>query len=70
MSLAHLRVVKSRRTRSAAGAASGGRAVPTSSSYCGASSEPVYRTMDEAAASGLQLCDSCLADFRRQRKVD
>jgi hypothetical protein len=38
--------------------------------FCGASREPAYRTMDEATASGLELCDICLALFRRQRKVD
>ena len=37
-------------------------------SYCGATREPIYRTMDEATESGLELCDSCLVDFRKQRK--
>jgi hypothetical protein len=70
MSLAHLRVLKSGRVRPAAGAAAivGERTTTTATAYCGASREPVYRTMDEAAASGLQLCDTCLADFRRQRR--
>ena len=27
------------------------------------------RTMDEATASGLQLCDVCVAMFRRQPKA-
>jgi hypothetical protein len=63
MSLAHLRPLKSGRTRAAAGTATS----PTA--FCGARREPVYRTMDEAAASGLELCDSCLADFRKQRKA-
>jgi hypothetical protein len=38
--------------------------------FCGASLEPAYRTMDEATASGLELCDTCVALFRRQRKLD
>jgi hypothetical protein len=38
-------------------------------SYCGATREPIYRTMDEATESGLEICGSCLADFRRQRKA-
>jgi hypothetical protein len=25
--------------------------------------------MDEAKESGLEICDSCVADFRRQRKT-
>jgi len=68
MSLAHLRALKSERTRTA-GAAAERATVPSTAAYCGASREPVYRTMDEATASGLELCDSCLADFRKQRKV-
>jgi hypothetical protein len=35
---------------------------------CGASREPAYRTMDEATASGLEICDTCVALFRRQGK--
>ena len=70
MSLAHLRALKSAgRTPPAVGAAAAERAATSPTAYCGASREPIYRTMDEATASGLELCDSCLADFRKQRKV-
>jgi hypothetical protein len=70
MSLAHLRALKSAgRTPVAGGPAAAGTASRSPVAYCGASREPVYRTMDEATASGLELCDSCLADFRKQRKV-
>jgi hypothetical protein len=69
MSLAHLRALKLGRTRPPAGAAAPERGPTAPTAYCGASREPVYRTMDEAVESGLQLCDACLADFRRQRKV-
>jgi hypothetical protein len=69
MSLAHLRALKSERTRTAGAAGVDKVTVSSTASYCGASREPVYRTMDEATASGLELCDSCLADFRKQRKV-
>jgi hypothetical protein len=68
MSLAHLRALKSGRTP-ATGPAPAQKAGHSTASYCGASREPIYRTMDEATASGLELCDTCLADFRRQRKV-
>ena len=67
MSLAHLRETKSPRNRTAAMVP---RKVNTSpAAFCGASLEPAYRTMDEATASGLELCDTCVALFRRQRKV-
>ena len=69
MSLAHLRALKSERTRTAGAAAVERATASPNAAYCGASHEPVYRTMDEATASGLELCDSCLADFRKQRKV-
>jgi hypothetical protein len=70
MSLAHLREVKSDRPRTSTGAATAAprKAAGPAASYCGASREPVYRTMDEATASGLELCDSCLALFRREKK--
>ncbi len=68
MSLAHLRETKSPRNRTPAMVI---RKVNTSATaFCGASLEPAYRTMDEATASGLELCDTCVALFRRQRKLD
>jgi hypothetical protein len=45
------------------------KAAAAAPSYCGASHEPVYRTMDEATASGLELCDSCVLLFRRRNKA-
>ncbi len=68
MSLAHLRVVKLGRSLSP-GAAPVAKTTTTPASYCGATREPIYRTMDEATESGLELCDSCVADFRRQKKA-
>ena len=68
MSVAHLRVLKSMRLPSSAATAVG-RATTSPDAYCGATREPIYRTMDEAAESGLDLCPSCLADFRKQRKI-
>jgi hypothetical protein len=69
MSLAHLRALKAARTRPPAGAPATGRTATPAASLCGASREPIYRTMDEANESGLELCGSCLADFRRQQKT-
>jgi len=67
MSLAHLRETKSPRNRTAA---RGSLKVDKSPAvFCGASLEPAYRTMDEATASGLELCDTCATLFRRQPKV-
>jgi hypothetical protein len=68
MSLAHLRIAKAGRGISA-GTALAAKATTSAASYCGATREPIYRTMDEATESGLELCDSCLADFRKQRKA-
>jgi len=68
MSLAHLREMKSPRERTAAMVPRKVNTSPTA--FCGASREPAYRTMDEATASGLELCDTCVVLFRRQRKVD
>jgi len=68
MSLAHLRAPKLARARGVAGHAVPGRATAGPKAYCGASREPLYRTIDEAHESGLVVCDSCLADFRKQRK--
>jgi hypothetical protein len=67
MSLAHLRETKAPRNRTAAAAPLKVNTSPTA--FCGASLEPAYRTMDEATASGLELCDTCVALFRRQPKV-
>jgi hypothetical protein len=69
MSLAHLRALKAARPRPPAGAPATERAATPAASLCGASREPIYRTMDEANESGLELCGSCLADFRRQQKT-
>jgi len=64
MSVAHLRVLKS--VRPSPGPSATQRAV--AAAFCGATREPVYRTVDEAEESGLDICASCLADFRKQRK--
>ena len=69
MSLAHLRETKLARTRAPAGAAVERKPASAATAFCGASHEPVYRTMDEAAASGLELCDSCLMLFRQRQKT-
>jgi hypothetical protein len=69
MSLAHLREAKVERNRTVAGAAAPRKAGTSPTAFCGASREPVYRTMDEATASGLELCDSCLALFRQKQKT-
>ena len=66
MSLAHLRETKAQSNRTSAAAHRKAATV----GLCGASQEPAYRTMDEAAASGLEICDTCLALFRRQGKAD
>jgi hypothetical protein len=67
MSLAHLRETKAQSSRSSTAAP---RKVGTApAGLCGASLEPAYRTMDEAAASGLEICDTCVALFRRQGKA-
>ena len=67
MSLAHLRETKGQGNRTSAAAH---RKVSTATTgLCGASREPAYRTMDEAAASGLEICDTCVALFRRQGKA-
>ena len=67
MSLAHLRIPKVG-TTVAPGAVLGAKSAGRLGSYCGATREPIYRTMDEAKESGLEICDSCAADFRKQRK--
>jgi hypothetical protein len=68
MSLAHLREMQLDRNRKTTGAAAAPKTVTSPRGYCGATREPVYRTMDEATASGLELCDSCLALFRQHQK--
>jgi hypothetical protein len=68
MSLAHLRIPKAERGGATGAGLAPKRAAPLGS-YCGATREPIYRTMDEAKESGLEICDSCVADFRRQRKA-
>jgi hypothetical protein len=68
MSLAHLRIAKVGRGVSP-GTAPAVKTMTQPAAYCGATREPIYRTMDEAAESGLELCGSCLADFRKQRKA-
>jgi hypothetical protein len=42
--------------------------VAGATAYCGASREPIYRSLDEAAESGLEVCASCLLDARKPRK--
>jgi len=71
MSLAHLMVPRLPRTRTAASKL----ATPTPTrvaggvtSYCGASREPIYRSLIEASESGLEVCASCLIDARKPRK--
>jgi hypothetical protein len=44
------------------------RVAPGHTAYCGASREPIYRTLNEASESGLEVCDTCLADSRRSRQ--
>jgi len=68
MSLAHLRMPKAGRGISPGTALAMKRAT-LPGAYCGATREPIYRNMDEAKESGLDICDSCVADFRRQRKT-
>ena len=51
------------------GTALAAKAATPPAAYCGASREPIYRTVEEATESGLEVCDSCLADFRKQRKA-
>jgi len=67
MSLAHLRETKAQSNRTSPAAAR--RVATATAGLCGASREPAYRTMDEAAASGLEICDICVVLFRRQGKA-
>ena len=69
MSLAHLRAPKLERSRVAAAAVvRPERAVAGVTAFCGASREPIYRTVDEASESGLEICDTCLVHSRKQRR--
>ncbi len=68
MSLAHLRIPKVGRGVSP-GAGLAGKRATLLGAYCGATREPIYRTMDDAKESGLELCDSCVAGLRGQRKT-
>jgi len=67
MSLAHLRAPRLPRPRKAAETVALTRVIAWPTAFCGASREPIYRTVTEASESGLELCDACLADSRRQR---
>jgi hypothetical protein len=70
MSLAHLMVPKLPRARVVATAlAPPVRNAGGITAYCGASREPIYRTLNEAADSGLEVCASCLVDSRKPRKT-
>ena len=77
MSLAHLMVPKVARPRKSAGAAGAAdkaavgadKAAAGGGAYCGASREPVYRTLDQAGDSGLEICTICLIGSRKQRKA-
>ena len=68
MSLAHLRAPKMERTPGVAGSTVHERGAASPKAFCGASREPLYRTMDEAHESGLEVCDTCLADYRKQHR--
>lgn len=70
MSLAHLMIPRLPRDRSAAAkVAPAPRMAAGGTSYCGASREPIYRTLIEASESGLEVCASCLIDARKPRKA-
>jgi hypothetical protein len=67
MSLAHLRAPKLPAPRKRSGAADAEKVVSGPASYCGASREPIYRTLDEASESGLEICGTCLLDSRQRK---
>jgi hypothetical protein len=70
MSLAHLKAPKLPRIRTAAAKlAAPPRIAAGVTAYCGASREPIYRTLIEASESGLEVCASCLIDARKPRKA-
>jgi hypothetical protein len=70
MSLAHIKVAKvaklARKPPSAAGAQVPPAPRTGAVAECGASHEPLYRTVEEANDSGLEVCDMCLAIMRKQ----
>jgi len=68
MSLAHLRAPRVARSRKAAAGAASERVTPGPTAYCGATREPIYRTVNDAHESGLEICDTCLVDSRRPPK--
>ena len=69
MSLAHIKVPKApRKSHGSAGAADAPAVRPGPVAECGASHEPLYRTLDEANESGLEVCDTCVALSRRHGK--
>ena len=68
MSLAHLMAPKVARTRTTAPMPQPARLAAGSTAFCGASREPVYRTLNEATESGLEICATCLVDSRKPRK--
>jgi hypothetical protein len=67
MSLAHLLEPKTPRDRTKA--ASPRKVASGQVALCGASREPAYRTMDDAGASGLAICGTCVALYRRSGKA-
>jgi hypothetical protein len=70
MSLAHLMIPKPARARTvAARLAAPPRMTSGVTSYCGASREPIYRNLNEASESGLEVCGICLIDARKPRKA-
>ena len=68
MSLAHLRAPRLAGSRKSAEGAAAARVTPGPTAYCGATREPIYRTVNDAQESGLEICDSCLVDSRKSRK--
>jgi hypothetical protein len=69
MSLAHIKVSKSAPRPHVAAGAPGAPARTGTVAECGASHEPLYRTVDEASESGLEVCDTCLAIIRKQGRA-
>ena len=67
MSLAHIRAWKVERSRKAKPGPTPTSVATGPTGHCGASREPVYRTVGEASESGLEICDACLAIARTKR---